>query len=112
MSHWNYRELFEKLEDKLLTTGVQVNKLSPTYTSQRCSVCGWVRKDNRKRKIFKCTSCGHTQDADLNASLNLSFTLPLINKEVRLKQTNRKGFYWLAACQEPIVPDAQKSLII
>ena len=80
-------------------TWCQVNELSPTYTSQRCSVCGWVRKDNRNGKLFKCTSCGYTQDADVNAATNLSLSLPTLSKEVRLKKFNRSGFYWNSNCQ-------------
>jgi IS605 OrfB family transposase len=109
LSHWTYTEIFDKLKFKSEELGVQVIEKNPTYTSQRCSVCGWVRKDNRKGKIFKCTTCGHTQDVDLNASLNLSFILPSIPREMRLKQKNRTGFYWNVSCQEPIVSGAQKA---
>lgn len=95
LSHWNYGELFESLDRKLDSLGVQVVKISPTYTSQRCFSCGWTRKSNRLKKQFKCKSCGHTDDADLNASKNISLDLKPIGKQERLKQLNRKGFYWL-----------------
>ncbi len=110
LSHWTYTEIFDKLESYCLDAGVQIKKVSPTYTSQRCSVCGWTRKTNRKGKQFKCTSCGHSQDADLNASLNISFDLAPIKKQERLQQKNRTGFYWLVAGQEFIVPDVPKSI--
>lgn len=108
MSHWNYAELVEKLEDKLNEAGVQIVKVSPTYTSQRCSSCGWVRKGNRKGKWFKCDKCSFECDADLNGSLNISFNLPAVLKEERLQHKNRKGFYWNVVGEEPIVPHAQK----
>jgi putative transposase len=108
LSHWNYAELFDKLESKLNDAGVQINKISPTYTSQRCSVCGWTRKRNRKGKLFKCDKCSFECDADLNGSLNISFDLPLITKGERLQQKNRKGFYWNVVSKEPIVPNVQK----
>jgi IS605 OrfB family transposase len=111
LSRWTYTDIFGKLKDKCELLGVQVNELNPTYTSQRCSSCGWVRKGNRQGKQFKCDRCGHTQDADLNASLNLSLNLPSIKKEERLKQKNRTGFYWLADCQQSIVADAQKQVM-
>lgn len=95
LSHWNYRELFESLDRKLNDLGVQVVKINPTYTSQRCFSCGWTRKSNRLKKQFKCKSCGHTDDADLNASKNISLELTTISRQQRLKQLNRKGFYWL-----------------
>lgn len=108
MSHWNYAELFDVLEQKLVDTGVQVNKVSPTYTSQRCSECGWVCKRNRKSKGFRCVKCGFVSDADLNASINLSLDLVPLGGKKHLSKTNRKGFYWNLIDQEPIVPDALK----
>ena len=107
LSMWTYTEIFDKLKNKSLELGVQILEFNPVYTSQRCSHCGWVRKDNRNGKLFKCTSCNHTQDADLNASINLSFNLPTISKEVRLKKFNRTGFYWNSDCQQSIVADAR-----
>ena len=46
--------------------------VDPKYTSQRCSECGHVDKDNRKTQSkFKCMACGHTDHADINASANV-----------------------------------------
>lgn len=109
MTHWNYHELMCRLDDKLEEAGVQINKLNPTYTSQRCSNCGWVRKGNRKKKKFKCDKCSFEQDADLNASTNLTLQLKPIGRQQRLKQDNKKGFYWFVERQEPIVPVAKQS---
>lgn len=94
LSHWTYTEIVKKLELKCEELGVQINRISPTYTSQRCSKCGWTRKSNRKGKLFKCTSCNFTLDADLNAARNISFSLFPIEKKERLLNKNRKGFYW------------------
>lgn len=112
LTHWNYAELMDKLEAKLNDAGVQIVKVSPTYTSQRCSKCGWTRKGNRDGKRFKCSKCSFECDADLNGSINISFNLPPIKKEERLQQKNRKGFYWLAVGEELIVPSVQKAEII
>jgi IS605 OrfB family transposase len=108
MSHWTYTDIFGKLKSKCSEQGVLVHEISPTYTSQRCSECGWVNKANRNGKEFKCTSCGFTTDADLNASINISLPLPQISEEKRLKQTNRTGFFWFVEGQKPIVSDASK----
>ena len=105
MSRWNYGELFDVLDKKLEDKGVRVNKLNPTYTSQRCSQCGWVRKGNRKLKLFMCDKCNHMQDADLNASINLSLKLKPIGVQQRLKQENKTGFYWNVDDQVLIVPE-------
>ena len=105
MSRWNYGELFDVLDRKLEDEGVRVNKLNPTYTSQRCSQCGWVRKGNRKLKLFMCDKCCYQQDSDLNASINLSLKLKPIGVQQRLKQENKTGFYWNVDDQVLIVPE-------
>ena len=109
MSHWNYGELFNKLEGRLNDAGVQISKVSPTYTSQRCNKCGWTRKRNRRGKQFKCDKCSYECDADLNGSLNISLDLVSIKKQERLQHNNIKGFYWNVISKEPIVPSAQKT---
>jgi putative transposase len=111
LRHWNYKELFDELEHKCEENGVQILKLNPTYTSQRCSTCGWVQKKNRHGKQFKCASCGFTADADLNASINISLPLmELTPKQQWSSKANRTGFYWLLKSEELIVPHTQKSL--
>ena len=50
---------------------MEVRKVNPAYTSQTCHKCGHVDKDNRKKLNFKCTACGHADDADVNAALNI-----------------------------------------
>jgi transposase len=109
LSHFVYTQIFDKLESFSFEQGVLVQKKSPTYTSQRCSKCGWVRKRNRNGKLFKCEKCGFVCDSDLNASINLSFDLPCVSKAERLLHKNRQGFYLHAIDQKPIVSDAQQA---
>ena len=43
-----------------------------SYTSQSCNVCGYIDKSNRPNQhTFKCKNCGHTDNADFNASKNI-----------------------------------------
>lgn len=109
LSHWTYTEIFEKLESYCEDLGVQIIKVNPTFTSQRCSVCGWTRKSNRRGKTFKCGKCGYISDADLNASKNIALILPGISMKKRLEHPNKTGFYWNVLNQEPIVPDVRKA---
>lgn len=108
LKHFNYAEVFEVLDNRLMMEGVLPNKVSPTYTSQRCSACGWVLKANRKGKYFRCKSCSFELDADLNASRNLALPLRAISKKQRLKQENRIGFYWTVLSEEFTVPHPKK----
>lgn len=105
---WTYPEIFDKLDRYCEEQNVSVLKVSPTYTSQRCSVCGWTRKSNRKGKEFKCTQCNHVEDADLNASKNIALNLPELGKKERLSKINIKGFYWFEKGKEFIAPSVKE----
>ena len=50
---------------------MDVQKVNPAYSSQTCHQCGYIDKDSRKQTDFKCTACGHADDADVNAALNI-----------------------------------------
>ena len=63
---------FQMLEYKALLKGGEVKKVNPQYTSQKCSCCGHISKENRKTQSrFKCINCNFTMNADLNASINI-----------------------------------------
>ena len=60
--------LGRRLEDK---APGRVEKIHPAYTSQRCSACGHVAADSRESQaLFRCTACGYTCHADVNAAKN------------------------------------------
>jgi transposase len=51
----------------------RVEKISPAFTSQRCSACGQVDRDSRESQaVFRCTACGFAGNADVNAALNIA----------------------------------------
>ena len=48
--------------------GIQIVAVNPAYTSQECSRCHHVSKDNRKtQKDFVCRHCHYSCNADVNA---------------------------------------------
>ena len=51
--------------------GREMVVVDPKFTSQRCSGCGVVAAENRKSKQYQCATCGMTEDADVNAALNI-----------------------------------------
>ena len=113
LSHWTYTLINDKLMRVSEEKGFLITEVPNEFRSQRCSKCGWVRKDNRKGKTFHCTKCEIKFDADENAASNLLFDLFEIPFWVRLNQINRSGFYWMEnglfdESQESIVPDTEK----
>jgi putative transposase len=63
-----------RLEQKAsaATSVVEVVAVPAQNTSRRCSACGHVAKENRKNQAtFVCESCGYTDNADVNAAINV-----------------------------------------
>ena len=65
-------EFRRQLQYKLTWLGGSLLLVPPQYTSQTCSRCGHVDKDNRpSQAVFHCTACGFDANADFNAALNI-----------------------------------------
>lgn len=63
---------FDMLEYKLERNGGKLVRVDPKYTSQTCSCCGHISKENRlTQSKFVCQACGNTLNADYNASVNI-----------------------------------------
>jgi transposase len=62
--------LVRRIEDK---APGRMEKVPTAFTSQRCSVCGCVdRKSRESQALFRCTACGYTSNADVNAARNIA----------------------------------------
>jgi putative transposase len=56
----------------MLEYKTNVIKVNPAYTSQKCSKCGHISKENRKtQSLFECVKCGYSDNADFQACQNL-----------------------------------------
>jgi len=67
---WN--SLIQKLTYKSEMKNKIIREIDPAFTSQRCFKCGHISKNNRKSQSdFSCLDCKHTENADINASLNI-----------------------------------------
>ncbi len=78
----------EKLEYKAKWYGRELIKVDAKYTSQTCSNCGHKDKKNRQsQSVFKCVHCGHEENADVNAAINiLGRSIPNRRKRSALAQ--------------------------
>lgn len=60
-------------EYKARRAGKLVVEVAPHHTSQACAHCGHTHPDNRRSQAeFICQRCGHTDNADHNASQNIA----------------------------------------
>lgn len=67
-----FYQFYTILQYKCIEYGKQFIQVDAKYTSQTCSVCGYIDKNNRlSQSEFICLKCGYTENADLNASKNI-----------------------------------------
>lgn len=52
--------------------GIAVSTVHPSYTSKMCPICGCIEDENRPdQETFSCVECGHSENADINAAINI-----------------------------------------
>lgn len=89
LKNWPYYDLQTKIEYKAKEKGIRVVKIDPKYTSQRCSKCGFIAKENRPdQATFKCKACGYGLNADKNAAQNIA--QPGIEEIIRQEMKKNK----------------------
>jgi IS605 OrfB family transposase len=70
---WAFAQLRNYITYKAQLFGVPLTIVPARYTSQTCNECGHCAKANRRsQSLFFCMSCGHTENADFNASKNIA----------------------------------------
>lgn len=72
---------------------IAISLVQSEYTSKRCPICGCIEDENRlSQEEFKCVHCGHADNADHNAAINIrNRVLEAVQKDL-LKQ-NDNGSY-------------------
>ncbi|MGC8980067.1 MAG: RNA-guided endonuclease InsQ/TnpB family protein, partial [Thermoplasmata archaeon] len=98
LGSWSPYELQKFIEYKAEDAGKIVVYVNPKYTSQRCSRCGYIDKNNRHGSVFRCKNCGFELNADLNASRNIEvlgrseyFRLLSASRSLRFNETPLTG---------------------
>ncbi|ELZ31353.1 IS1341-type transposase [Halogeometricum pallidum JCM 14848] len=70
---WAFRRLYQYVKYKAQMYSIEAEQVSPVYTSQRCSSCGFTHESNRRSKHqFVCRKCEYELNADYNASKNIA----------------------------------------
>ena len=67
----SWGNLTEKIESVAAKFGSICVDVNPKFTSQKCSHCGHIEKENRNKERFLCLNCGFLADADIQASINI-----------------------------------------
>jgi IS605 OrfB family transposase len=69
---WSFAQLAGFIAYKAEQRGIAVFRIDPRTTSQRCSRCGHVARNNRRsQSLFLCRKCSYCLNADLNAAKNI-----------------------------------------
>lgn len=80
---WAFYQLQQDIAYKAREHGSLLIKINPAYTSQRCSKCGTICKENRDKTnhIYHCNNCHYQSNDDRVAAMNI----------VQLGQMKQKG---------------------
>ena len=89
LNSWPFYMFKLMLEYKAKKWGVELQVIDPKWTSQKCSRCGHVDKENRTGKVFKCTHCEHVDHADVNAAFNIAVAPEVISSSKKRDLTKR-----------------------
>lgn len=85
------RQLRQYVEYKLKWSGGAFEAVNPAYTSQTCHACKHVSRENRLSQAdFKCVSCGHGDNADINAAKNIRDTAGGVPRSERARRRRRR----------------------
>ena len=91
-AYWSYYQLHQMIEYKAKKEGIEVKYIDPAYTSQMCSQCGHVDKENRKNQAeFKCVECDFKINADYNASINIARSKNFVSSKKELDDSADKA---------------------
>ncbi len=72
LGNWGFSQLGSFIAYKAKRAGVPVVFVDPRNTSRQCAECGNIDKKNRPNQAtFLCVSCGHRENADINAARNI-----------------------------------------
>jgi transposase len=73
---------------------IAVSTVQASYTSKMCPVCGCIEDENRpNQETFECIKCGHEDNADVNAAVNIRNRVAVTVLQQRLlKQRDNKSF--------------------
>jgi len=67
-SSLSFYKFHKKLKYKCDAKGVNYGKINEWMTSRMCSICGNVKEDLGKSKVYNCSNCGNVMERDVNGA--------------------------------------------
>lgn len=98
-----YGQLLDFIKYKAAINGISIVEVNPHYTSQKCSFCGYIHKENRNNQIFKCLSCGNVLHADVNAARNI-YNFSVIDERRDYRSQNCTNLETLTTSTTEVLP--------
>ena len=73
---------------------IALSTVHSSYTSKMCPICGCIEDENRpSQEEFSCINCGHEDNADHNAAINIENRVTsTVLRDKLLKQTGNGAF--------------------
>ncbi|RKY82414.1 hypothetical protein DRQ07_01430 [candidate division KSB1 bacterium] len=68
---WGYWFWLRRLKHACEINRISFRTALPFYTGQKCPVCDHANRKNRSGAVFRCQSCGHTDNADVIDGQNI-----------------------------------------
>lgn len=71
LSQWAHGKFVAMLEYKGRNEGMNVKQISEAYSSRTCSVCGHVKNNSPRGRVYSCSGCGVRLNRDGNGGANI-----------------------------------------
>lgn len=73
---------------------IAVSTVHASYTSKMCPICGCIDDENRpSQETFECIECGHSDNADINAAINIKNRVTVtVLRDKLLKQLDNGAY--------------------
>lgn len=86
--------LKQEVEHIAMNYDIALSTVQSSYTSKMCPVCGCIEDENRpNQETFECIECGHKDNADFNASINIKNRVLLtVLRDSLLKQKDNGAY--------------------
>lgn len=86
--------LKQEIEHIARKYGIAVSTVQSNYTSKMCPICGCIEDENRpNQETFCCVECGHSDNADHNAAVNIENRVSVTVLRSRLLKQLDNGTY-------------------